>query len=122
LEAAGYNGAAADALGKQDGLISGAAGAAQLPFLAKYAALKHMTSDQLTRWVNGLTPDQVKNLSKRLLQAAGDSNGDAGQFTGGPPQTTFITNYSSGMSTEITRVNTIGVFDDYLNSDHVPHP
>jgi hypothetical protein len=122
LRRAGYNGAAADALSEQDGVMSGAAGAAQLPFLARYAALKHMTSDQLIRWTNGLNRAQVKNLSKRLLQAAGDSKGDANQFNDGPPQKSFITDYSSGISTEITLVNTVGVFDDYLNSGYVPHP
>lgn len=122
LETAGYNDGAAEALSKQDGIISGAAGAAQLPFLAKYAALKHMTADQLTRWVNGLSPRQMENLSNRLLQVAGDAKGDAAEFTDGPPQKTFITDYSTGMSAEITLSNTVGVFDNYLNSDHVPHP
>jgi hypothetical protein len=81
-----------------------------------------MTSDQLIRWTSGLNPAQVKNLSKRLLQAAGDSKGDVSQFNDGPPQKSFITDYSSGISTEVTLVNTVGVFDDYLNSDYVPHP
>jgi hypothetical protein len=44
LKAAGYDGAAAQALSKQDGVISGASGAAQMPFLAKYAEMKHLNA------------------------------------------------------------------------------
>lgn len=122
LKAAGYNDAASDALSKQGGLVSGAKGAAQMPFLAKYAELKHLRPDQLVNWVNGLSADQVKHLSERLLQTAGDSNGDAGQFTNGPPQKGDITDPSTGYTTQVTLANTVGVFDDYLNYDHVPHP
>jgi hypothetical protein len=122
LKAAGYNDAAADALSKQGGLISGAKGAAQMPFLAKYAELKHLKPDQLVNWINSLSPEQVKHLSERLLQTAGDSKGDAGQFTDGPPQTSSITDYTTGYTTQVTLANTVGVFDGYLNYDHVPHP
>jgi hypothetical protein len=79
-----------------------------------------MTPDQLMNWVNSLSPDQVEHLSGRLLQTAGDSNGDAGQFTDGPPQTTYISS-GEGYGSEVTLANTVGVFDDYLNYDHVPH-
>jgi peptidoglycan hydrolase-like protein with peptidoglycan-binding domain len=120
LKAAGYNDAAAAALSEQGGVASGGAGAAQMPFLAKYAAYKHMTPDQLMNWVNSLSPDQVEHLSGRLLQTAGDSNGDAGQFTDGPPQTTYISS-GEGYGSDVTLANTVGVFDDYLNYDHVPH-
>ena len=122
LKAAGYNDVAADALSKQEGSFSGATGAAQLPLLAKYAALKHMTSDQLTHWVNSLTADQANNLAKRLLQATGDAHGDADQFTDGPPQITYVGGDEGGFSTPLTLANTVGVFEDYLNFDHVPHP
>jgi peptidoglycan hydrolase-like protein with peptidoglycan-binding domain len=120
LKAAGYNDAAAAALSEQGGVISGGGGAPQMPFLAKYAAYKHMTPDQLMNWVNSLSPDQVKHLSLRLLQTAGDCKGDAGQFTDGPPQTTVIAS-NGGFGSVITLANTVGVFDDYLNYDHVPH-
>jgi LysM repeat protein len=122
LTAAGYDAEAADVLSKQDGILSGASGSAQLPFLAKYAEYKHMTPEQLKDWVNSLTPDQVSNLSKRLLQTAGDSNGEPSQFTDGPAQQKLIVDYSSGYAQYLTLANTVGVFENYLNYDHVPHP
>jgi hypothetical protein len=120
LKAGGYGDAAANTLDKQDGILSGASGSAQMPFLEKYAQYKHLTPDQLQKWVNSLTPDQVQHLSQRLLQAAGDSNGDPAQFTDGPPQTAIIP--TGDIPAEVTLVNTVGVFDSYLNNDHVPHP
>jgi hypothetical protein len=93
-----------------------------MPFLAKYADYKHMTTTQLQAWVNSLTPAQVDNLSKCLLQSAGDSNGDLDQFTNGPAQTTFITDPASGWSTPLTLANTAGVLDSNLAHDRVPHP
>jgi hypothetical protein len=120
LKAAGYSEAAADALSQRDGLLSGAPGAAQMPFLAKYAGFKHMTTDQLRNWVNSLTPDQVKHLSQRLLETAGDCEGDPGRFTDGPPRTALIPN--EGYPVEITLADSVGVFEGYLNHDHVPHP
>ena len=122
LQAAGYNANAASALSSRDGLLSGAAGAAQMPFLAKYAEMKHLGTDQLMSWVNSLSPSQLKDLSGCLLQTAGDAHGDTGQFTNGPPQTTYIVDYSSGMATPITLSNTLGVFEQNLNASHVPHP
>lgn len=122
LKAAGYNDAAAAALSKQDGVLSDASGSAQMPFLAKYARYKHLTPDQLEKWVNGLTPDQVQHLSQRLLQTVGDSHGDPNQFTNGPAQTTIITDPASGFATRLTVANTVGVFDNYLNYDRVTHP
>ena len=122
LKAAGYDGAAADALSKQDGILSGASGSAQMPFLAKYAQYKHLTPDQLQKWVNSLTPDQVQHLSQRLLQTAGDSNGDPSQFTDGPAQTAIIPDYGGGFPATVTLANTVGVFDGYLDYDHVTHP
>jgi LysM repeat protein len=121
LKAAGYNDAAAQALSARDGITSGAAGAAQMPFLDKYAQFKHMTPDQLRNWVNSLTPDQVSNLSRRLLQTAAECHGDPSQFTNGPPETEFIPN-TAGWATMITLDKTVGVFDDNLTYDHVPHP
>lgn len=120
LKAAGYDDAAANALSKQDGILSGASGSAQMPFLAKYAQYKHLTPNQLEKWINSLTPDQVKHLSQRLLQTAGDSNGDPNQFTDGPPQTAIIS--GGGYPAIITLANTVGVFDSYLDYDHVTHP
>jgi LysM domain len=121
LEAGGYDSAAAGALSKRDGLISGAAGASQMPFLTKYAQMKHMSPDQLQSWVNSLSPSQVQSLSNRLLQTAGDSGGDPKDFTNGPPQKTFV-GAETGFPVEVTKANTMGVFDGYLNYDHVPHP
>jgi predicted Zn-dependent peptidase len=120
LKAAGYDDAAANALSKQDGILSGASGSAQMPFLAKYAQYKHLTPNQLEKWINSLTPNQVKHLSQRLLQTAGDSNGDPNQFTDGPPQTAIIS--GGGYPAIITLANTVGVFDSYLDYDHVTHP
>ena len=124
LMAAGYNEAAADALSKQGGITSGAAGAAQLPFLAKYGELKGLTRDQLVNWINSLTPDQVKHLSARLLQAAGDCRGNPDQFTAGPAQTAEISEYDNPYAVTVPLANTISVFDSYLDYDHVPnaHP
>ena len=121
LKAGGYDSAASGALSKRDGLISGASGASQMPFLTKYAQMKHMSPDQLQSWVNSLTPDQVQHLSNRLLQTAGDSGGDPKNFTNGPPQKTFV-GAETGFPVEVTEANTMGVFDGYLNYDHVPHP
>ena len=122
LEAAGYDNAAASVLSKQDGILSGASGSAQMPFLAKYAQYKNLTPTQLQQWVNSLTPNQVGNLSKCLLQTAGDSNGKPDQFTNGPAQTAVIPNYAGGGAAIITLANTVGVFDSNLNYDHVTHP
>ena len=121
LKTAGYSEAAADALSQRDGLLSGAPGAAQMPFLAKYAEFKHMTPDQLRSWVNSLTPDQVGHLSQRLLQTAGDCHGDPSRFTDGPPRTAFLPE-GEGMPVEITLADSLGVFDSYLSYDKVPHP
>lgn len=120
LKAAGYSDAAANALSKRDGILSGASGSAQMPFLAKYAQYKHLSPAALEAWVNSLTPDQAQNLSKRLLQTAGDSGGDAAKFTDGPAQTVII---SGGYyPVEATLSNTVGVFDSGLDFDHVTHP
>jgi LysM repeat protein len=121
LKAAGYDGAAAQALSKQDGVISGASGAAQMPFLAKYAEMKHLNPTQLQNWVNSLTPDQVQHLSERLLQTAGDAHGEASQFTNGPPQTAIISG-GSPYPAIIILTNTLGEFEKNLAYDHVPHP
>ncbi len=121
LQAAGYDSAAAGALSKQGGITSGASGAAAMPFLAKYAEMKHLTPAQLTSWVNSLTPDQVNNLAGRLLQTAGDSHGSLANFTNGPPQTRIITGDGT-YPAEITLTNTLGVFEGNLAHDHVPHP
>lgn len=122
LQAAGYDVNAAAALSSRDGLLSGAAGAAQMPFLAKCAEMKHLSPDQLKSWANSLSRSQLKDLSGCLLQTAGDAHGDTGQFTNGPPQTTYITDYGSGMATPITLSNTLGVFEQNLNASHVPLP
>ncbi len=122
LKAAGYGNAAASALSGQDGIFSGAAGSAQMPFLAKYAQYKNLSTSQLQQWVNSLTPDQVNNLAKCLQQTAGDSKGDPAQFTNGPAQTAVIPDYTGGWASIITLANTVGVFDSNLNYSHVPHP
>jgi LysM repeat protein len=121
LKAAGYSDAAAQALSAQDGILSGATGSAQMPFLAKYAELKHMSPLQLRDWVNRLTPDQVGNLSKSLLQTAGDCHGDPGAFTAGPPQTEYIAG-GDGFAVPITLANTVSAFESNLAYDHVPRP
>ncbi len=121
LKAAGYNDAAAKTLSKQDGIISGAAGMAQMPFLAQYAKMKHLDPTQLQNWVNGLTTDQVQHLSDRLLQTAGDAKGNASDFTNGPPQTAII-GAASGFPAIVTKTNTLDEFEKNLAYDHVPHP
>jgi hypothetical protein len=122
LQAGGYSPTAANALSGQDGLLSGASGSSGLPFLDKYAQMKHMSPAQLQSWVNSLSPDQVKLLSANLLQTAGDSKGNTSAFTDGPPQTATITDFSSGYSTVLTLNNTLGVFEGNLKHDHVPLP
>lgn len=120
LRSAGYDAEAAAALSKQGGVLSGAAGSGQLPFLQKYAELKHVPADRLQQWINGLSADQVAQLSKRVLQTAGDSGGDPGRFTDGPAQTTFIAT-GSPFPARVTLANTVGVFEKYLDGDGVPH-
>jgi len=119
LQAAGYNSNAADALSKQDGVISGASGAAQMPFLAKYAQLKHLTPNQMMAWVNHLTPGQVHNLGLSLLMVAGDCHGDPSQFTDGPIQTAVV---GGEFPAVIPVSNTVTAFEQQLAYDHVPHP
>jgi LysM repeat protein len=120
LHSAGYDAEAAAALSKQGGVLSGAAGSGQLPFLQKYAELKHVPADRLQQWINNLSPDQVQQLSKRVLQTAGDSGGDPGRFTDGPAQTTLIST-GSPFPARVTLANTVGVFEKYLDGDGVPH-
>jgi hypothetical protein len=120
LKSAGYDDEAAQALSRRGEILSGATGGSQMPFLAKYAEYKNMTAEQMQDWVNSLTPDQVEDLSKRLLQTAGDSEGDVANFTDGPAQSTYIN--SGGWPVEITLANTVGVFEDYLRYDQVPLP
>jgi LysM repeat protein len=119
LKSAGYDDVAADALSKQGSVISDAAGASQIPFLAKFAQLKKMTPDQIRNWVNSLSADQVDAVSKRLQQTASDSGGKPGNFTDGPRQTVFIAG-ADGYAVQVTRANTLGVFEEYLKYDHVP--
>jgi len=121
LQAAGYNDAAAKALSKQDGIISGASGAAQMRFLAQYAKMKHLNPTQLQNWVNSLSADQVQSLSDRLLQTAGDAKGNASDFTNGPQQTVYIAG-GGGFAVPIPLTNTLGEFEKNLDYDHVPHP
>ena len=101
-------------------MLSGAAGSGQLPFLQKYAELKHVPADRLQSWINSLSPDQVEQLSKRVLQTAGDSEGDPGHFTDGPAQTKIIAT-GSPFPAQVTLANTVGVFEKYLDGDGVPH-
>jgi hypothetical protein len=121
LEAAGYDQSAATTLSKQDGVLSGALGAAQMPFLAKYAKFKNLTPVELRSWVNSLTPAQVNNLSADLLQTTGDSHVKSADFTNGPAQTQFIP-AGDGVPAEISLANTFGVFETNLANDHVPQP
>jgi LysM repeat protein len=118
----GFSPAAASALSHEGGMLSGAGGVSGVPFLAKYAQMEHLTTDQLQKWVNGLTPSQLDTLDKCLLQTAGDSKGDPANFTDGPAQQTYIVDYSSGWSTPITLNNTLGVFQNNLKTSGVPLP
>jgi len=118
----GFSPAAAAALSHEGGMLSGAGGVSGVPFLVKYAQMEHLTTDQLQKWVNGLTPGQLDTLDKILLQTAGDSKGDPANFTDGPAQQTFIVDYSSGWSTPITLNNTLGVFQNNLKTSGVPLP
>jgi len=118
----GFSPAAAAALSHEGGMLSGAGGVSGVPFLVKYAQMEHLTTDQLQKWVNGLTPGQLDTLDKILLQTAGDSKGDPANFTDGPAQQTFIVDYSSGWSTRITLNNTLGVFQNNLKTSGVPLP
>lgn len=116
-----FNGNAAGALGQQDGIFSGASGAAVAPFLAKYAALKGLSPQQTQSWVNSLSADQVSNLGKRLQQSSGDAGGNVDHFTNGPAQTTYIAG-GGGFAVPITLTNTVGEFEKGLAYDHVPLP
>jgi len=117
-----FSPAAAAALSHEGGMLSGAGGVSGVPFLVKYAQMEHLTTDQLQKWVNGLTPGQLDTLDKILLQTAGDSKGDPANFTDGPAQQTYIVDYSSGWSTPITLNNTLGVFQNNLKTSGVPLP
>lgn len=114
--------AAADSLSKQGGLLSGAAGASAMPFLEKYAQMKGLSTQQMQQWVDHLTPGQLDNLQKCLLQTAGDASGDPNKFTNGPAQTAVIPDYSSGYPIIVTLTNTLGVFEGNLQHDGVPLP
>ncbi|PFH08640.1 LysM domain-containing protein [Collimonas sp. PA-H2] len=119
LKSAGYDDFAAEALSKQGGLISDATGASQIPFLAKYGQLKHMTPDQLQKWVNSLSADQINAVANRLQQTASDSSGNPENFIDGPRQTVYIAS-ADGYAAPVTRANTLSVFEEYLKYDHVP--
>ncbi len=121
LAAAGYNANAASALSGRDGVLSGASGAPQMPFLAKYAEMKHISPDQLQQWVNGLSPGQEKNLSASLLMVAADCHSNPTQFTNGPLQKSFV-GASSGFPVQVPVTNTVTAFEQQLDYDHVPHP
>jgi len=118
----GYSPAAASALSPEGGLLSGAGGVSGVPFLMKYAAMEHLSTAQLQKWVNSMTPDQLHTLDKLLLQTAGDSNGNPANFTDGPEQKTVIPDYSSGFPVILTLNNTLGVFQNNLKSSGVPLP
>jgi hypothetical protein len=122
LEAGGYSPAAASALSNQDGLLSGAGGSSGVPFLDRYADMKHLTTAQLQEWVNSLTSAQVNTLDQCLLQTAGDSGGNPQQFTNGPLQTQVIVDPGSGWATPITLSDTLQAFESNLKAGGVPLP
>jgi peptidoglycan hydrolase-like protein with peptidoglycan-binding domain len=102
LKAAGYHDAAAEALSKQVNYrpLRDASGSAQMPFLAKYAELKHIGAADLQKWVNKLTPDQVDHLGDRLRDVANEADGDPDKFA----------------------ADHIKGFEHDLTKDHVPLP
>jgi LysM repeat protein len=118
----GYSSAAASALSHEGGLLSGAGGVSGMPFLVKYAAMEHLSTAQLQKWVNSLSPGQLKTLDQCLLQTAGDSDGNPANFTNGPEQKTAIPDYSGGIPAIVTLNNTLGVFQNNLRSGGVPLP
>jgi hypothetical protein len=122
LQAGGFSKAAAGALSRQDGLLSGAGGSSGVPFLMRYAGMKHLTGEQVQNWVNGLTQAQVNTLDQSLLNAASDSNGDPNQFTDGPPQTAVIPDYSGGAPVLVPRINTLQAFESDLKEGGIPLP
>jgi hypothetical protein len=69
LRAAGFNDAAAAKLSRQAGYLSAAAGTGQMSFLEMYARYRGMTMVALRDWINGLTKDQLSNLSDNVLEA-----------------------------------------------------
>jgi hypothetical protein len=91
-----------------------------MPFLARYAAMKRLSPEQLMAWVNALSPGQVRSLALSLRQAAEDCRGDPGQFTAGPARTRVIA--SGGLPVQFAAVTTVAAFEQRLASDHVPHP
>lgn len=122
LEAGGFSPAAASALSHEGGLLSGAGGVSGVPFLAKYAAMEHLSTAQLQKWINGLTPGQLSTLDQCLLQTAGDSNGNPANFTNGPEQKAVIPDYSGGFPAIVPLTNTMGVFQSNLKAGGVPLP
>jgi len=122
LQAGGYSSTAANALSEQDGVLSGAGGASGLPFLAEYAAMKHLSTAQLQQWVNGLSASQVHTLDQCLLQTAGDCHGNVANFTDGPAQRAVIPDYSGGGAAIVPVANTVSVFESNLTSSGVPLP
>lgn len=131
LQAGGFGAAAAHALSPRDGIISGATGAAQVPFLERYGQMRGLSPAQMQHWVNSLTPAQVDDLASLLLQTAGDSEGDPAKFGNGPLQTTMVVGSNgppenltvgSELPVEVTLNNTLGVFERNLASDRIPRP
>ena len=122
LEAGGFSPSAASALSHEGGLLSGAGGTSGMPFLAKYAEMEHLSTAQLQKWVNSLTPSQLSTLDQCLLQTAGDSNGNPANFTNGPEQKAVIPDYSGGFPAIVPLTNTLGVFQSNLKAGGVPLP
>jgi hypothetical protein len=118
----GFSPAAASALSHEGGLLSGAGGVSGVPFLARYAQMQHLSTAQLQKWLNGLTPSQLSTLDQCLLQTAGDSNGNPANFTNGPEQQAVIPDYSGGFPAIVPLANTLGVFQSNLQAGGVPLP
>jgi LysM repeat protein len=118
----GFSSQAASALSHEDGLISGAGGASGVPFLAKYADMKHLSPTQLQGWLKTLSSSQLQTLDQCLLQTAADAHGNPANFTNGPEQEVPIINYSGGFSSVVPLNNTLGVFESNLKAGGVSLP
>ena len=87
LMAAGYNEAAAEALSRRVGFPSGAAGAAQAPFLAQYAeTFAKLSPTDFTAWINSLSPERVRSLSTIALALLNDGHDGRDQSAQRRPQ------------------------------------
>ena len=129
LIAAGYKPEAAEALSKRGDYPGLAAGMGQMPFLAKYAEFKYaefkekMTPEGLRDWINGLSPDQVNNLSELVLFTLQQGDRLDGPDLSSQPRPQWAGKArTQGAAYGPSKALIVAVFDKMLEGRNVPHP